>query len=198
MLGKGRYIGAYNSEMDAVRTVAPEMRELTDRDNREYAVFITVSGRRTKVAGERVGVGRYLTSRLYRGRVNNVVRLTILQALSNFIPRFLLRRPRKVLVHTHPDTQGYLGNVFSGDPQRWWVFGDTSVPTLLRYESIYLIAPNGNLYKYEGKGTGEARANTLKQLRELPPAETGWPKATVRYLKDAGTGEYYPVDSRSG
>jgi hypothetical protein len=172
------------------------MRELTDQNNREYAVFIKISRGKTRVNGERVPAGKYLTSRLIRGKQNNVVFITILNSFSNFIPRFIVPGPRKILIHTHPDAEGYTGNVFSGDPQKWWVFGDVSVPTLLRYDSIYLIAPNGNLYKYEGKGQGINRANTLEELRNLAPIETGWAKASVRYLKDKDTGKYYAARGR--
>jgi len=182
--------GVYDSELEAVYAVVAEMRYLTDLYNLEFMVIIYEQTRLELVDGKLVWVTRYYTSGVVAGQTDNVVAPTILGSIDK--PPFT----KIHLVHTHPDAQWYLNEEFSGDPEHPIITpGDASVPTMLGYESIYLLAPSGNLLKYEGWGSGPNQANTPQELLNIQPISSDNPPSTIRYLRDPTTGEYFPVEA---
>ena len=68
-----------------------------------------------------------------------------------------------------------------------------SVPTLLGYDSIYLIAPDASIKKFEGIGQGSNQATTKQELDNIQPISTDGPKPKVIYLKDPVSGKPFPV-----
>jgi len=176
--------GIYDDELKAVTSVATEMRELTDRYNIEFMAVVKIKKGYPQ---------QYHVSNIVAGVTDNVVAATILRRIfSNPFCRY-------IIIHTHPNSEGYNPNVFSGSPicKRFSDLGDTSVTNILKYQSIYLIGNKGGLYKYEGLGQGENRANNINELMRIKPLLTNLAKAETRFLYDPDTKKYFPVAENS-
>jgi len=71
--------------------------------------------------------------------------------------------------------------------------GDVTVATTLGYGSIYLVAPNGNLYQFEGISRRTNQARTQNDLHALSSVSTDIPASSVVYLVDPNTNNHFPV-----
>ncbi|MCL1798599.1 MAG: hypothetical protein FWG23_02500 [Eggerthellaceae bacterium] len=192
-LGLFRHGGVYGTEMEAVLSLVPAMRRLTDRYNREFAAVVTAVRRRELVGGERVRITRYRTSGVVAGRHGDVVAIAIAGSALGLLRRLFMLCGKPSLVHTHPNSEAVDPNHLSGDPANLREIGDVSATEILRYKSIYLIAPDGSLTCFEGRGQGNNRAQTKAELRRIRPLATNLPRASLRYLVDPETGRYFPV-----
>jgi len=173
----------YETELAAVYSVAREMRELTDQNNIEFMTVIRVK------KDKKTTTNNYYVSGVVAGKHSNVV-------LATLVKRFLSWPwSRLILIHTHPNCEGCDPNTFSGNPQfrKFSDLGDASVPTILKYQSIYLIGDKGQLYKYEGKGNGANHANNRSELVSIKPLADDLPTSKIKYLWDQENQAFFPV-----
>ena len=183
--------GAYGSEIDAISAVAGEMRGLTDRLNMEHSVTIyTMNAYGTEfhfiggiVAGN---YGDVIPATLFHSPSLNKLGALISGNALSLLYNFSVK---KTLIHTHPSTIRE-DNRFSGSPgsRKIAESGDAYVVDYLGYEKIYLVGIDGNVYKYEGQGTGWHQAETRTALDELAnrpivdPAFSNLPQSEIVYL----------------
>ena len=185
--------GVYRSELDAVNAVAGEMVSMTDELNLEHsAVIYTIKA---------FGNEYHLTGGIVAGNYDNVIPAAILS--SPFIEDISSVKGLKILgslfnfsigktlIHTHPRDADE-SNRFSGSPGSLKKGGDAAVVDYLGYESIYLVGSDGNLYKYEGMGTGTNQAETKDDMNALKdyPVSTNMPQSEIVYLYNDMTDKF--------
>lgn len=146
----------YDTPQAAAAGWGQEARPLTDQYNVEYSGFIIKAG------------SQYIVTKPLKGSHTNVVGAAF---AGNIMNNFLEIH----FVHTHPNCDCHTdSNTFSGDPEHpIQNMGDASVVEVFGYSSIFLVAPNGNLYQFTGGGTH----NNMKGLK--PVIANGVPISTI-------------------
>ena len=137
-------------------------------------------------------VPKYKYSDIASGEINTVVN----NALTGLVTP---SQGKKYLLHTHPDNTGYVQDYFSGLPNDLFKMGDASIPTLLGtdsmnnikvfgqpvlsgYNGIYLAAPSGKLYYYNGTGNvRDKKGRDVTKGLAFPQSKVRWDYTTNTY-----------------
>ena len=121
----------FGTDVDAARDFAEKAIKLTDENNKEYAAIMTVDWVPENRNGELLLVPKYTYSDILEGEHNHVISIALAGLL-------IKTDGRKYLLHTHPKSSFYEGDVrkqdvpdlFSGTPYNLFDMGDASIPTL--------------------------------------------------------------------